>query len=77
MNEKITVHKIHYAVFSVSPETQTDIYTLLCNNKGDLENIGYAYIGNIKTSKISVNNSNGDSKVLISVDDNDIGSIVT
>ncbi len=40
-------------------------------------NVRSLEVGNIKTSKISVNNSNGDSKVLISVDDNDIGSIAT
>jgi hypothetical protein len=51
LNEKITVRKIHYAVFSISSERQTDIYTLFCDNKGDLENVGYAYVGNIKTSK--------------------------
>ena len=51
LNERVHIEKTHYAVFSVKSEIETDVYSLSCiDEKDSLVNIGYAYIGNIKTS---------------------------
>ena len=50
LNEKIQIQNIQKAVFSVKAELETDVYSLMCLDNNDLVNIGYAYIGNIKTS---------------------------
>ena len=50
LNEKVNIEKIEYAVFSVTAANEPDVYCLKCLDDNDLVNIGYAYIGNIKTS---------------------------
>jgi len=51
INERVEVNQMKHAVFKVEAEIQPDVYSLYCNEGKDLENIGYAYIGSIKTSK--------------------------
>ena len=51
LNEKINVDRTQKAIFTVEAELNTDVYSLYCKHNDDLVNIGYAYIGNIKTSK--------------------------
>jgi hypothetical protein len=51
INEKVEINKIDCATFRITAEVNTDIYNLFCLEKENLVNVGYAYIGNIKTSK--------------------------
>ena len=48
--EEENIEKIEYGVFSVTAANEPDVYCLRCLDDNDLVNIGYAYIGNIKTS---------------------------
>lgn len=50
LNEKVHVEKTEYAVFSAKADNAADVYTLRCLDNNVLVNIGYAYIGDIKTS---------------------------
>jgi hypothetical protein len=52
LNERVVIHKIDRAIFKVEAELGTDIYSLYSEEKGDLVNIGFAYIGNIRTSRL-------------------------
>tara|TARA_B110000008_G_scaffold273109_3_gene306850 strand:- start:32 stop:1027 length:996 start_codon:yes stop_codon:yes gene_type:complete len=51
VNEIIKINTKHYAVFSVTSELNTDVYSLYCLNANNLEKVGVAYIGTIKLSK--------------------------
>jgi len=50
LNERVEINKTQEAVFTIEADIQTDVYRLYCKGTDDLVNIGYAYIGNIKTS---------------------------
>lgn len=51
LNERVEINKTQEAVFVVEADIQPDVYRLYCKEMDDLVNIGYAYIGNIKTSQ--------------------------
>jgi hypothetical protein len=51
LNERVEINKTQEAVFLVEADIQPDVYRLYCKEMDDLVNIGYAYVGNIKTSQ--------------------------
>ena len=51
LNEKVSIQSTQTAVFTVKAEMDPDTYSLYCQEQDNLVNIGYAYVGDIKTSK--------------------------